>query len=485
MVKGSGTLPGGIRRHLKYTTAAAAVVAALSTAGVLKVGSQADDRRRPGRSALPDARPRPDIVLITIDALRADHVAAYGYRRPTSPALDRLATQSIVFTNAITQAPYTKAAVASLMSGLYPASHKTVTVSVPFVETMTGVITTPPPRTDVLPSSIVTLAETLHDAGYQTLAFTANPFLIAPFGFAQGFDRFEFFPGSDFADGSHVVDAALKALENEGPSPVFLWLHLMEPHSPYVPPPWTRGLFPLEGRPQPLPPGLSIPPWLIPGSPRDLRSYEASYDEDVAAADVAVDVFLRDYSELRDASDTVVVVTADHGEEFLDHGGWEHNSTLYEELIRVPLLVRAPGVAASVIQDPVQLIDLYPTLVELGRAVQPSDLPGHVLPGVSADAEPEVAAFAENPGAQYAVRTADWKLIMWADGRQALFDLRHDRRERHDVAMEQPATVERLRRTMNQFIARAVSRGSRVGPETAPVDPRVLEQLKSLGYLGR
>src|SRR5262245_26677182 len=162
-------------------------------------------------AAVAPAAPRsqPDILLITIDALRADHLSAYGYGRLTSPALDALARRAVVFSNATTQAPYTKAAVASLMSGLYPAAHKTVTAAVPFVDAMTGDPTTAPAMTDVLPSGITTLAEALKDAGYRTLGFTGNPFLISQFGFGQGFDVFEFFPGGDFASASLIVDRAL------------------------------------------------------------------------------------------------------------------------------------------------------------------------------------------------------------------------------------------------------------------------------------
>jgi arylsulfatase A-like enzyme len=428
---------------------------------------------------------RPDIILITIDALRADHLSAYGYPRLTSPGLDHFAEHALVFTNAIAQAPYTKASIASLMTGLYPSSHKAVTASVPFDETMTGRLTKTPPTTDTLPASVTTLAEALRSSGYRTIGLTSNPFLIAPFGFGQGFDEFQFFPGSDFADARTVVDAALAAVKHRGQAPIFAWLHLIEPHSPYEAPRWARGFFALRGPARPVPAGVPIPPGLLPGSPRDLRLYELGYDEDIAAADVGVDVFLREYARLRDVDNAVVAVTSDHGEQFLDHGGWEHSDTLYDELIRVPLLIQAPHVAPAVIRAQVELIDLYPTLLTFADAEVPADNSGRALPLVSRSEDEEEPAFSEIAGAQYAVRLNGWKLIVWSEGRQGLYDLRNDPREQHNLGLEQPARLSQLRAVLDRHIADSLARGSAIGPERAPIDPQVLERLRALGYVGR
>lgn len=431
------------------------------------------------------AGPRPDIVLVTIDALRKDHVSTYGYRRLTTPAIDRFSDTAVTFTTAITQAPYTKAAIASLMSGLYPSSHKAVTATVPFGETMTGHPATPFITTDILSDKIVTLAERLQASGYHTLGFTGNPFLIAPFGYAQGFDTFEFFPGSGFADANQIVSTALAQVQHSGTKPLFLWVHLMEPHSPYAPPPWTAGAFRLTGRPYRIPSSSPPPPWLLKGSPPDLRLYEQAYDEDILAADTAVDTLLRGLNDLRDLTNTVVVLTADHGEQFLDHDGWEHNDTLYDELIRVPLVIRAPGTTPGVVRDQVQIVDLYPTLLEYAGADLPTDVPGRVLALQSGGDLQSEPAFSEISGVQYAVRTDDWKLIMSVNRPTQLFDLHNDARERHNVAEEKPAEVERLQRQLDRWLAAAVERGSTISPESAPINPHVLERLRALGYLGK
>ena len=202
----------------------------------------------PAPVVLGPPQPRPDILLVTIDALRADHLSSSGYDRLTTPAIDAFAQTAVRFTSAIAQAPYTKASVASLMTGLYPSTHKTVTTSVPFPETMTGHPATAPILTDVLPASVTTLAEVLRSAGYRTAGFTANPFLIEAFGFSRGFDRFQFYPGGDFAGGDRLVADAVDAARASDPrQPLFTWVHLMEPHSPYTPPPFTAGMFAVTG----------------------------------------------------------------------------------------------------------------------------------------------------------------------------------------------------------------------------------------------
>jgi arylsulfatase len=303
----------------------------------------------PVTSRAPTVHPphvRPDVILITVDALRADHLSLYGYGKLTSPILDEFAGHAAVFTNAITQAPYTKAAIASLMSGLYPTSHQAVTTTIPFPETMTGHVSTKPMATDVLASSITTLAEAFHNEGYRTFGYTANPFLIAAFGFDQGFDHYQFFPGGDFAQATQVTDQALADVRKAGARPIFLWLHLMEPHSPYAPPPLTRDMFPPRGDAELIPGDRPPPSWLLQGSPPDLRAYLAARRRDRGRRRRGPGA-VRNLGELRPLRSPIVVVTADHGEEFLDHGGWEHGRTLHDELIRVPLLVAAPGVEAG------------------------------------------------------------------------------------------------------------------------------------------
>lgn len=463
-------------RPLQQLTLAAIVIGCLFTTGALLVGGVASEKV--GRIQ-PAPRQRPDIVLITIDALRADHLSAYGYPRLTSPTIDRFAKRSVLFTNAITQAPYTKAAIASLMTGMYPSVHKTVTAFVPFSEALSGHPVAV--STDKLPAEITTLAEALQDGGYRTLAFTSNAFLSEPFGFTQGFDVFQFLPGAEFEAANRMVDAALAAVKQSGPGPIFLWVHLLEPHSPYAPPPWAENMFALEGSPHLIPETASIPPWLLAGSPRDLRLYERNYDGEIATADAAVDTLLREFAVLRDGSNTVTVLTADHGEQFLDHGGFEHGDTLYDELIHIPLIVRAPHVPPRIVSAQVELLDLYRTILTFADIDAPSDVVGLELQPLLLGSATSRPGFAENYGAQTAVRMDDWKFIYNTDGHEEMYHLRVDPHEQNNLVTSQRERAAQMRSLLNGHAADSADRGKATRSAHTPVSPRVLERLRALG----
>jgi arylsulfatase A-like enzyme len=250
------------------------------------------------------------------------------------------------------------------MTGLYPTAHKTFTVSASVAGAMDGDVEGLLPMTDVLPPSITTLAEAFPARGYATAAFTSNPFLVSTFGFAQGFDRFEYVGGDGFARAQQVLTPALRVVEAHT-KPLFLWVHLMEPHSPYTPDEAFRRELPPLRPSRPIPPEVSVPPYLAHDASQDARYYESLYDEEIRTVDAALGPFL-DALRARPAwRRTAIVLTADHGEQFVEHGGLEHNTSLYDELIRVPLIMRIPGFAPRYIEAQAQLVDLLPTLAAL------------------------------------------------------------------------------------------------------------------------
>jgi arylsulfatase A-like enzyme len=371
------------------------------------------------------------------------------------------------------------------MTGLYPSTHKTISASVPFPETMSGHPTTAPIATDVLPASATTLAEALHAAGYRTLGFTANPFLIEAFGYGQGFDQFRFYPGLDFAGAERLVADALEAgRPGDRRAPRFVWVHLMEPHSPYAPPGLTAGTFRVTGAAQPIPADVAIPTWLLAGSPRDRRPYVAAYDEEIAAADAAFDTLVREFCA-SGSRESVIVLTSDHGEQFLDHEGWEHGTNLHDELIRVPLAIKAPGFRPAVVEGQVQLIDVFPTLLDLA-AVDATPVSGRSLTGMMRGAAGGSSpAISEIVGSQYALRDEGFKLIAFERGRVRLFDVVHDPQETRDIAAADPDRVGRMRRLLFGMLADALRRGRGIRSETVAIDPVVAEQLRSLGYAQR
>jgi len=226
---------------------------------------------------------------------------------------------------------------------------------------------------------------------------------------------------------------------------------------------------------------VPIPAWLLPGTPRDRRLYVAAYDDEIAAADIAFDTLLRGFCDGRSRRPQAIVVTADHGEEFLDHGGWEHGSNLNDELIRVPLVIKGPTLRAGVIHAQVQLVDILPTLFEFAGARLPP-IAGHSLLGVARGASTSTPALSEIVGSQYALRDQAFKLIDFDDGRVQLFDLGRDPLEHRDIATGNAAQVRRMRGVLNRMLQQALQMGRTIHNERVPLDPIVTERLRSLGY---
>ncbi len=311
------------------------------------------------------APPDTNVVLISVDTTRYDHLSLYGYERETSPNLDRLSAGGLVFESAIAQAPATYRSVASLLTGVYPwvfdEDRRRRGDSGPY-----------------LPDGIRTLAEELRDGGYETHAIVTNDYLNQTNGFSQGFMTYEdsVTMQEDPAAGT-IAERALKRLDSIS-QPFFLWLHFLEPHHPYspsAPASWEKSH---ASDFQDLDDRFSRAPFdtitenirgvpTLEGGPREraLEYLEGRYDAEILEFDrqlgrVVGALQARGF----DDQNTLLVVLADHGEEFDDHGGMLHSHTLYDELIRVPLVIRGKGVAAGRIDSQVQLVDLSPTILD-------------------------------------------------------------------------------------------------------------------------
>jgi arylsulfatase A-like enzyme len=429
---------------------------------------------------------RPDIILITVDALRADHLGIYGYDRPTSPSIDAFARGAVVVRDHISQAPYTKASMASLFTGLFPTAHKVVTSSVTFAAAMTGHVAGSLPTTDVLDAEATTLAEQLAAAGYQTVGLDTNPFLLREFGFAQGFSDYEFLSDESnvFTRAADVVARALQVVDGRDRSrPLFVWLHLMEPHSPYTPAEPFRSLFPPRTPPLRVPPE-TIPPWLVVQGSSDAHVYEALYDAEIREADDALGALFAGLRSRRAMDTSIVVLTADHGEEFFDHGGFEHNRTLYEEMIRVPLIVAAPGLTPGIRDAQTEAVDMMPTLLVQAGARVPERLQGaDVWPVLQGKSRGERYAYSENPGVLYSLRTREWKFISTLQGGHHLYRIDQDPHEQQDLAATHPEETERYRDLLVKILASAATAGKQLRGQSAPIQPRVLQRLKALGYV--
>ncbi|MFH1277427.1 MAG: sulfatase [Candidatus Eisenbacteria bacterium] len=317
----------------------------------------------------------PNILLVVIDTMRADHLGCYGYGRPTSPAIDRIAAEGVRYENAYTSAPWTLPAVASLMTGTRPWEHGAVNDYLA-------------PRPD-----LSTLGGLLGEAGYETAAFVSHIYTSRVYGFDAGFDRFEDFriaEGYVFDQGlepraERVIGEAVRWLEGRDRSkPFFLWIHLFDPHWEYGAPEPYRAMFdpdydgPVDGTYRTIERYLEHDSLM---APRDLEHLIALYDGEVRYADAWIDTLVRRLEKSGDWGRTVAVVTGDHGEEFQEHRSLGHSFTFYDEVLRVPLVFRDPeGPAGAELRTPVGLVDIFPTLLSRAGAPSPEGISGRELP---------------------------------------------------------------------------------------------------------
>jgi arylsulfatase A-like enzyme len=425
---------------------------------------------------------RPNVLLVVLDALRADHLHAFGYERDTAPWLERLGEHSAVFTRAFAQAPMTIASVPSLLTGTYPPVHRVTT-------------------TQGLGPDLPTLAEVLGAHGYATVAFSASPFVVAQFGLARGFA--EFFPlvatvpkrarGVDDVVRAETMLSAVQAwLAHSSPAPWFMYLHFLQPHAPYAPPPPYRGSLGsvdgFDGRED----ELTLAERHGPAAAATLRRAAIDrYDENIRYVDGALGRLLRQLALLGELEQTVVVVTADHGEQFLEHSRFGHpSSSLYEESIHVPLIIREPGGAAARIDALVESIDVPSTILELAGIAPPLGQGRSLVPLLRGSTpSPEWAVFSfgrtepEADGGPASdietVRTGDRKLVR-SPAAVELYDLDSDPEEQRNLAADRADVVGAL--TAELAAARAVFPAANRAGAVPDIDARTREHMRALGY---
>jgi arylsulfatase A-like enzyme len=434
---------------------------------------------------------RPSFLLILVDTLRPDYLGAYGFRGGISPAIDRLASESLVFTRCFAPAPWTKPSVASVLTSLPPEVHGVTDHNRTYWADGQGALSL-----DTLADSAVTLAERLQAAGYDTAAFSANPWLDPRFGFAQGFSEYEQAPTT-----RQILKRARRFIRShEGPRPFFVYLHLMDVHAPY-----SHSKEEVEavrsspslGEDRPLTASeLQAIPWHLEGRPRldprdrrRLRPWRAKYAAGVHALDRRLAPFLNKLRRRGTLDRCVVILTSDHGEELAEHGAWEHGWTFYDEQLAVPLIVRpAGGLDRSRRLDGlVSLLDLMPTMLALAKAPPTPPLAGRPLPGLGLGGNEQGAealfawASLRGPRAR-TVRTARYKLIEPSEGQGTeLYDLAQDPGETRNLAERDRVVAEQLASRLNAHAAAAADMGSH--PEaTTEVGEDLRERLRSLGY---
>jgi arylsulfatase A-like enzyme len=460
--------PPGARSHPgEYLNRVASLVAPLFA--IFWLGC-ADDRVKTGPH--PEC-PGCNVILISVDTLRADHLSCYDYERATSPEICEFFSSGIMFTQAISQSGWTAPAHASMFTGLYPGKH-----SVNYG-----------PR---IPSLTIrnTIFNLLRSKGYYTVALHGGGYLRPVIARADLDVDLRAELRSDLAA---LFDQALAGKTES--QPFFLFLHGYDMHTPYSP--QTNYYLPVNPelsararqnefcRYEDLPDrSRRLRPDSVPSN-RDVQQYvEALYDSEIREVDASLGRFFEHLQQSGLLEDTIVILTSDHGEEFWDHGSCEHVKTVYNELLRVPLFIRIPGSSASIQRAPVAAsISILPTVLDALGLPIPLGIDGKSL----LDGDPHLI-FSESQFhydgehlRHFSVVKDDLKLLLDANQDTAeLYNLKADRRERHNLlAASEKRDIQTLRFALDAYIARDTTNNESPGE----LDEQTLRELRELGYI--
>jgi len=432
----------------------------------------------------------PNLLLISIDTLRADHLSAYGYPRSTSPVLDRrLAAEGVTFERAYSQSPKTTPSHMTMLTSLYPSVHG--------VTLWDG---TSSSTAHALNPAVFTLAEVLRNAGYATAAFTGGAYMDGAWGFRQGFQVYEECYGRE-------LGRARRWLRRHRRGKFFLLFHTYQVHDPYVPPLPLVDQFDREydGPVREVVKRLRRTPaawedahrifWdgVDPGNPRDVRFVGALYDAGIRNMDETTLTLLLDQLDAFGLTrDTLVVFTSDHGEAFGEHGRFLHDD-LYAGTLHVPLILRFPGrlPAGRRVAERVRLVDLVPTLLELLRVPPPPDVQGRsVMPAVTGSGERSGRSAVSDYGDTARQRVFESlrrdDLTYIVDGpSEELFDATADPGERKNLAAARPAALESARAELARWRADNTRLTARLAPTDSTIVPsdEAVRRLRSLGYV--
>jgi arylsulfatase A-like enzyme len=433
----------------------------------------------------PELRPAPraqNLIVYLVDTLRADKLHAY---RPSSrvrtPGLDAWARTATVLGRGQSQENWTKPSVATLLSGLMPWQHHATADAA------------------VLPASVTMLSELLRERGFHTGAFIANGYVSDAFGFRQGWATYRNYIREGRRTQARFVAADVLEWLDARPDdrPFFLYVHTIDPHVPYMPPPDVLASY--DPEPYDGPVDFSrdretlekIKSGALTVNARDRTRLEALYDGEITYHDVHFHSIVQALERRGLADDTVVVFTSDHGEEFFDHGSVGHGHSVWQELLHVPLLVRVPGLTeeTATVDDAVGLVDVMPTVLEaLGQNV-PDGLAGRSFLDLLRGARPDAPRVTVSGfmGGWRTVVTGRHKLIHRTAARTMVYDLGADPGETRDLAAERPVTLRWLRGLLGLALAGELDGGRAAAvheAETTRIDDVTAAQLRELGYVG-
>ncbi|MFT7487019.1 MAG: arylsulfatase A-like enzyme [Candidatus Paceibacteria bacterium] len=435
------------------------------------------------------------VALVIIDTLRRDSLGCYGSETAATPVIDGLAAEGARFEQAISASGWTLPSVASIFTGTWPAMHKAL-----------GKRSRLTPISNDLPVA----AEVFADEGYLTLGFANAAFLSPLLGLDRGFEIFDHKHAYnwDIRRADATVDTALAKLDEHTGKKAFLLVHLFDAHLDYDPP--DGFISPFVGtRNTPDVPvsmkeciDLQREEGSLPPTSGDIDYLRGLYDGEIAFIDRAMGRLVDGLKELGRWDQTTLVITSDHGEEFWDHGGFEHGHTLYDELVRVPLIIRVPDGAkltTHVVERQVRTIDIMPTLFDLAGITQGPTFIGQSLAGDLRGQSPLRVPPAFSQGTLYGAEKMSWRnggynLIVdqAVEGEPGieLYDLTVDPLQQHDISKEQPERTQKLSRQLATFSRKLGEQAKHIStPELRDMGPstiqKYLESIEKLGYSGR
>jgi len=417
----------------------------------------------------------PNVVLITIDTLRADHLGAYGYERDTSPNIDKLAEDGVLYENAFSQAPWTYPSLSSIHTSLYPSQISRFSAYLKISD------------------SLLTLAEYMKNNSYKTIAVVSNRYAGKTYGFAQGFDVFEErnIMDHDSITSQLVTEAAVDSINEYAEKPFFLWIHYMDPHTQY-------NHHPEHAYRQENTSNITVPlkekdlnPIADSLNEADLRFIADTYDEEIAYTDEYVGKLINTLKEQGLYDNTIIVLTSDHGEELLDRNRFGHGDTLYNELLHIPLIIHNPledKLNGTKVSRNVETRSIAGTIAE------ECGLPNNHFKGINLLRIPsehidgefvfsQQGQNSERDPVKRAVFMKEWKLIENVkDGTFELYDLSNDPHEQNNLyGSGRPGISE-----LQNLLASQLSGFKPVlvaEPEKAEPSEEDIKQLKALGYI--
>lgn len=435
-----------------------------------------------------------NVVVLLIDTLRADALTTYARTRIQSPQMDRFAREATVFERCQAPANWTKPSCASVLTGLHPPTHRALSESA------------------AMSSSIQMVSEMFQGAGFQTSAFIANGYMASEFGFNQGWHLYRnYIREQRPTEAEHVFSDALTFIEEHRTQRTFTYIQTIDPHVPYDPPDEDLRLYdphPYNGPVRPRSTGNLLEDFKrerVSLSGRDRAHLRALYDGEVTYHDRHFGRFLDRLRELGLDENTMIVVTSDHGEEFFEHDSVGHGHSLHQELLHVPLVVRAPGYAnpGQRLPQVCNLVDIVPTVLDAARVDIPDDVEGRSLVQELRGGPPPAinASFSSqwdtgnDRELGWAVRVGDWKLRMRGPAISYLYDLSRDPQEANDVDAQHPLALRAGRIALGQFlgapskkywassVVQASGQAAGHQAEEATMTPELCQQLQALGYI--